>query len=961
MVGDGSSLILGKNMSVYSTTLRVLRQISLYTPAKQKQEIQKLQLFLQRNSFFDTENNGFDTEQFRRFLDSVDVENAYICISNAASSVSMPDHSSLWIRRFPRNKALITQKHMQRMEDGLAEDSVFEDIEESADVENSTAAVNSTTETITPTESSEQIPKSNTPSLGRLTTHLRAQKVKQEMAGSLEHSSEIPGMPETPSDTQDVQVQDQVHPTEESPMQTTTENTVAPVPTEPVWDDSLRNLLIKRLRRPVHQHASKKHIPSSAPSRWELWNGNSGMKPLSDLPVSATVVQALEEQGISTIADLLLTAPREYSKYSTYTVSADIPEGFYVLRGVVIHKYKVKDPFLSRWVVVLEGKDSTRIKCKWITEPRGWEHWNSGMTIGVVGEITLEDGIEMVQGEPVGVDGRGSGLLPVYEIENVEDKDIRDIIAYILQHILVDVQDSLPKEIVDAAEILPLNEAIRDAHFPSNLTYKGRARLAFEEIFLYHIGKRLNSPFQAVNGYSNTIYHQGLAKLAWIENILFTDEQELVLSEIRRDLISKEPMRRILQGDVGSGKPMIALFAAISIFQTDVHNQVEQGFSRVKNSKQPEPLVLYVCDDMLSAERRYLFAERSLKTLGIPCKLLQNKPSHADVDALENGGIAFVTAEVMKSRVQSLTNIRLLIVEENEQLGQNIPHALLKRPVSPDLLLFTPTPQPLLVLETIYADFGLSIIQNKHIRFPTCSSVSSTERSVAYAEMLQKIKQGRQGYIVLPMVNGQDLIGVQKALDMASSIQTHFLPNVRIGVYCSEMRREERLKMFEEFQNQRVDVLLCTTSIEDTPTLGNATMMVVEKAELCSMMRLHRLKGHLHQSHYQASMCFIVSDSVVEEDVQKIQTVCTQHNGFDLAELFGKNMDVEGLDFSWVSEEDKAMRMKARDLAHSLLLKDLRRCRWPLLNNAVRNWWRDFDVPNTKAVVKKKYKKFRKR
>ena len=953
----GSSPILGKNMSVYSTTVRVLRQISLYTPEKQKTEIQKLQLFLRRNAFFETTQDLFDTEQFQVFLENVDVENAYRCISNTMSSTAKHEHSSLWIRCFPSNKALLTQKHLQSTAEVL--DEVLDEQETHQDdvrvPEISNEEQSSTEATSIQHTEQHDASQSSVSFGGRLVQHLKklvtgVRTAETEESQTIDHAVVV----QTHSD--DIPSES---PSTESIQESSAEVEIEPA--EPVWDDSLRNLLLKRLRRPVHTHFSKKPISASAPSRWELWNGNSGMKSLSELPISTTLVQALEEHGIVTIADLLLTAPREYSKYATYAVSADIPEGFYILRGVVIHKYKVKDPFLSRWVVVLEGKDATRIKCKWITEPRGWEHWSSGVTIGVVGEITLEDGIEIVQGEPVGVDGRGSGLLPVYEIENVDDKDIRDVVAYILQHILMDVQDSLPKEIVDAADVLPLNEAIKDAHFPSNLTYKGRARLAFEEIFLYHIGKRLNSPFQPVNGYSNTIYHQGLAKLAWIENILFTDEQELVLSEIRRDLISKEPMRRILQGDVGSGKPMIALFAAISIFQTDIHNQVEQSFSRVKSSKQPEPLVLYVCDDMLSAERRYLFAERSFKTLGIPCKLLQNKPTHADVDALENGGVAFVTAEVMKSRVQSLNNIRLLIVEENEQLGQNIPHALLKRAVSPDLLLFTPTPQPLSVLETIYADFSLSVIQNKKIRFPKCASVLSTDRAVAYADMLQKIKQGRQGYIVLPMVNGNDLIGVQKALDMASSIQTHFLPDVRIGVYCSEMRREERLKMFEEFQNQRVDVLLCTTSIEDTPTLGNATVMVVEKAELYSMMRLHRLKGHLHQSHYLASMCFIVSDSVVEDDVQKIQTVCTQHNGFDLAELFGKKMDVEGLDFTWVSDEDKAMRMKARDLAHSLSLKDLRRCRWPLLNNAVRNWWRDFDVPNAKTVVKKKYKKFRKR
>ena len=158
--------------------------------------------------------------------------------------------------------------------------------------------------------------------------------------------------------------------------------------------------------------------------------------------------------------------------------------------------------------------------------------------------------------------------------------------------------------------------------------------------------------------------------------------------------------------------------------------------SRLKGSRQKKPLVVYLCDDELSAERRFGFVEGAFKMLGIQCKLLTNKPSKAEYNILESdGGMVVVTSEILQTRLQSLGNIRMVIVEENRNFGSNIPYGFIKRSPSPDLLVFTPTPQPIHVLETVYADFALSTVSVNNRVLPQTRCVKAEEREPVYEKL----------------------------------------------------------------------------------------------------------------------------------------------------------------------------------------------------------------------------------
>ena len=704
---------------------------------------------------------------------------------------------------------------------------------------------------------------------------------------------------------------------------------------KPAFDNSLRKYLFRRFRKEQRERGNREVHRAS---RREFWSEQCGGRALKELEESECV-RLLEEQGIVSFADLLLLVPNAYHRIASHPIQTDMPAEMVTIRAKIIQKYIAIDSLMKRWVIVLEGKDGTHLFAKWVgSAPRGWDDWSISNVIGIAGLAQLEDSLEMINAEPVGLAGRGSGILSTYGLDGFEDRDIRDLLAKVLQCIQGQVQDSLPKEIVDAAGVISLDDALREVHFPSNINYTGRHRMAFEEVFLYNVGKRLTSELEKAQGLRNSILHAGLARLSYEKQIILNDEQERVFSEIRRDLFSRSPMRRILQGDVGAGKPMIALLSAISILRDDV-------------------LVVYVCEDELSVERRHQFAQSLLKMLSISTYTLREAPNRAQFDALKKqGGLVFVTKNVLSSKLQSL-NVRLVIMEETHDFGRSFNNPILRSKPIPDLLVLTPTPMPIIALETMYIDLDISLIPTTNIVMPKCTFLSSKFRSQAYASLLEQVQEGRQGFIVLPSKEGKDLMGVKETLQMACALNAELLPGVRIGVYCSGMNTDERIKVFEDFQARRIDVLLCSTIIEENPLVGNVSWMIVEMAERFSTLRLHRLRGYLGNSHYASTCQFILSQNPLEEDVQRISMVCREYDGFVLTEKIGAE-DFPTIEYRWLENHERKLRMLARSLARSLSIRDIRRVRWPLLQNAiVKRWGEEFSV----ATKGRNYRKRRPR
>ena len=185
------------------------------------------------------------------------------------------------------------------------------------------------------------------------------------------------------------------------------------------------------------------------------------------------------------------------------------------------------------------------------------------------------------------------------------------------------------------------------------------------------------------------------------------------------------------------------------------------------------------------------------------------------------------------------------MLEEHSNYGQSIPLTLLREQPAINLLVSTPTPQPMALIESVYADLDLSLMLSTSTRSPDTTFLTAAYRAEAYTEMAARILEGRQGIIILPNREDGSEYSLKIAMNMAQALHREYFKDAKVVVYCSEMSKHDRLKVFREFQQRRLDVLVCTTQIEDTPTISNVASVVVEMAEQVNLPRLHRIRGHL--------------------------------------------------------------------------------------------------------------------
>ena len=718
------------------------------------------------------------------------------------------------------------------------------------------------------------------------------------------------------------------------------EKTVQEQKEEPQISEQEREIL--RLRKRIAVALSKKTSKKQEKEHniiksVAFWTDSFGKKPLDSLDfISAEILEQFSEKGIVTIADLLLFPPLDFQRYAQSTLSPTMPDGQYIIRGQIVHKCIRYSPHMDRWEVIL-AQNGHRATIFWNEEPRGWSVWTVGESIGFVGEVEIEDDIRVFGAEPLGLHGKGSGLMAEYGL--IDEQTHRNLIAKILVDYGSAIQDPLPNDILDASKQMSFSDALRDAHFPANREFRGRQRLAFDEVFSYLLCNRLRDKKEALRGHPHQLMHEGIAQLGRVRNIFLNDDQEIIFSKIRRELSSDQPMKHILQGDVGSGKILIAFFCASLIAATG-------------------KTVFYIASSEHDAERRFLSAETLFSEIGVKAQLVPHDLSKAQQDALERNELQVIFGTEQLLSPDNQQRVSFVIIEELEEevALAKMAKVFPKKKIMPDILFFSPFPLPLNSLEKYFSDMSLSVLNSPNVRHPKTLICTAEQRTDVYGAVAQQLEQGRQAYIVLPRQKEKDLISLADALNMAGKVREAFLPTARIGVYSTEMSRIDRMRVFEDFQHKRIDVLFCTAHIEDVPAVRNVSCVVLEYADKNTFMRVHRLRGLILGSYYDASCYLMLSPQTSPEKLEEMKQIAHQNNGFSLCE----QGNVPEIDYRWV-EGEAELRIQARKLANMLNYADVLRGRWPLLLQHMEGLWPQKTINTQIASKKSKHRRIRKK
>ena len=578
---------------------------------------------------------------------------------------------------------------------------------------------------------------------------------------------------------------------------------------------------------------------------------------------------------LETVRDVLFSFPRTYKDY-THIFSPDKAEiGMEKLfAGELIDLREKKLQGKRRLIQArLLGKRRA-LTLSWFTFSyhRGYSYQYNQLQnkhrLWVYGQVKSGlYGPEIVGGEFYAAEPKHLGLFPVYPLVSGITHQMRlNWIEFALQH-LNEIEECLPPDLID--KFIDRKQAINSIHFPINheeLT-QARRRLIFEEFFLFHISLGL------IKRKGNYAVHKPDGKItkAFLANLPFklTNGQKQAINIVREDMESDQQMRRLIQGDVGSGKTVVAKYASLKA--VDSHGQV----------------AIMVPTEVL-AKQMYARIYRDFKPLGVTTALLVGntriKQQEEILKGLANGDISIaVGTHALISEKVEFANLTLAIVDEQHRFGVRQRIALSDKGKA-DLIVMSATPIPRSLALSLYGDLDTTLIQDKPPGRKKIDTrlIHPKQRDDVYRFLVSRVNQGEQGFVVFPLVEESEKMPVRAAISEMENLSQNQLAHVRVGLVHGQMGKE-RDRSMEDFYNGKIDVLISTTVIEVGMNVPNATVMIIENADRFGLAQLHQLRGRVGRS-IEKAYCFLIANPQTDLAKQRLNVLRTTNDGLKIAE-----------------------------------------------------------------------------
>jgi ATP-dependent DNA helicase RecG len=616
----------------------------------------------------------------------------------------------------------------------------------------------------------------------------------------------------------------------------------------------------------------------------KYWCCNPVLQPVRHAAgVGPAREKVLQDLGIESIGDLLTYFPRRYEDRSRMKPICALTDGeIATVRGVVeqITEQKLKRGRLRLLkVAVSDGAD--RLYAVWFNQSYLKRQLRIGQELFLSGKVERKFGSIQIQNPTLEAvdtaDPLHTGrIVPVYRsTERINSNVLRRLIRDNLDRFGENWPGWVPEALQEKYRLVMPAVALRGIHFPEDdeqLKQAGRY-LVYEELLMLQImvqDRRLRYK-REFEGIAHAAGSEQVEAFIAMLPFALTQAQERVLAEIMRDMESIEPMNRLLQGDVGSGKTLVAAAALIKT--------VESGHQGA-----------LMAPTEILAEQHYLKLKPYFEQLGIHCEILTGRMKAAEkaslYEELMKGTIQIVigTHALIQDAV-SFHSLGLAVTDEQHRFGVGQRRILQNKGKSPDVLVMSATPIPRTLTLTLFGDLDISVIDMMPPGRQKIETywVQTTLRARVYRFIREQIQNGRQVYVVCPLVEESEKLQAEAAVEMADRLQRDEFPDLTVGLLHGRMKSAEKEAVMNQFRNGTIHILVATTVIEVGVDVPNASVMVIEGADRFGLAQLHQLRGRVGRGEH-ASYCILIAEPNNPDGEARLNALCRSNDGFQIAE-----------------------------------------------------------------------------
>ena len=591
--------------------------------------------------------------------------------------------------------------------------------------------------------------------------------------------------------------------------------------------------------------------------------------------------------GIENIEDLLYFFPRRYEDRRQMTPIAGVKVGeVYTVSGKIIASDNRQAWFTHKHVCKISvSDDSGTITGIWFNQPYMAQYFRNDQRVVMHGKVEMyKDDLQIVSPEYEIIEddddeslsiGR---IVPIYPLtKGKTQRYLRRIIKFCLDRYVANLKDVLPYSLRQKYNLHNLIKSIINIHFPESFELQKEAykRISFEEFFLFQVSVFLRK--------ASIIQKQGVAHNvdeAWVNDFIrsfsftLTQAQQRVTKEIAHDLRADFPMHRLLQGDVGSGKTLVAFFGCVIAKRNGYQSALMA----------PTEILAKQHFDVLNE----IVQNGSFKDMHLALLMgsVSKKEKEKIYEHVRQGKVDLIIGtHALIEEGLDFKNLSYVVIDEQHKFGVRQRALLPAKGINPDTLVMTATPIPRTLCLTLYGDLDISVIDElpagRGIVKTLFYNADSAEE--VYEIVRDRVKRNQQAYIVYPLVEESLKLDLKAAKEMFENFQKDVFKDFKIGLVHGQMKRREAQGIMEDFKNKKIDILVATTILEVGVDVPNATVMVIEHADRFGLSQLHQLRGRIGRGS-EDSACILIADPTTSEAKARLEAVLSSSDGFKIAE-----------------------------------------------------------------------------